>query len=251
MLIIGSFTYFIWILVAILLLVLGWYLMKDLSESTQMKTLFSLTIFAYIVHFSRYWLDPNLKTYALFFEDLCGFNTMLYPFLFLMKNKVSKDIMYFVGMVFASHSLFYPNNIDGDPIVYFNTIRFFLAHFILVAVPLWLVLWKLHRPSMRHIPYMVIYVIVGAMYSFSLSIILYETGLVSYYKNYMGLWANTESVYRIFESVAPFLRYTDVVGGVEVDKAIPFVYMIPGLLLFYVPVWVIMSLPFYRKQKAA
>lgn len=250
MLIIGSFVYYLWIVTAIFLLTLGWYIMKDLSKTTQMRFLFGLTVFAYIVHFSRYWLDPDLKTYTLFFEDLCGFNTMLYPFLFLMKNKISKDIMYFVGMVFASHSLFYPNNIEGDPILYFNTIRFFLAHFILIAVPLWLVLLRLHKPDLKNIPYMVVYVLVGAMYSFTLSVVLYETGLVSYYKNYMGLWANRNSVYRIFESLAPFFRYTKIVNGVEIDKAIPFIYMIPGFLLFYVPVWIVMALPFRIKRKA-
>jgi hypothetical protein len=248
MLVIGGLAYYLWLLLAALFLVLGWWLFRNKSQTWQMRLLFGMTVFAWVVHFSRYWLDPDLRTYTLFFEDLCGFNTMLYPFLFLSKNKVSKDIMFFVGMVFASHSLFYPNNIDGDPIWYFNTIRFFLAHFILVAVPLWMVLWGRHVPSWRNIPYMIVYVLIGALYSFSLSVFLKELGFVSYYKNYMGLWGNERSVYRIFEAVAPMFRYTDVVGGVEVSKPIPYVYMIPGLILFYVPVWTLMSLPFWRKQ---
>ena len=250
MLVIGSLVWYIWLIVTIVLLGLGAYLMRNLQEKTQMRILFGMTLFAWVVHFSRYWLDPNLKTHTLFFEDLCGFNTMLYPFLFKMKNKVTKDIMYFVGMVFASHSLFYPNNIDGDPILFYNTIRFFLAHFILVAVPLWLVLWKRHVPQFKNIPWMVVYVLVGAMYSFSLSVVLYETGLLWYYKNYMGLWANSGGVWLIFERVAPFVRYTVVEQGIEVSKPIPFLYMIPGLILFYVPTWIVMTLPFLRKQKA-
>lgn len=250
MLEIGSLVYFVWIFVAIGLLLLGAYLFKDKSESFQFRLLFGLTLFAWVIHFSRYWLDPDFKMHTIFFEDLCGFNTMLYPFLFKLKNKVAKDIMYFVGMVFASHSLFYPNNIEGDAILYFNTIRFFLAHFILVAVPLWLVLWKRHIPSLRSIPYMVVYVIVGAMYSFSMSVVFVETGLLSYYKNYMGLWANSGGVWVIFEAVAPFVRYTVIEGGIEVSKPIPFLYMIPGLVLFYVPVWSLMTLPFLHKKQA-
>lgn len=250
MLIIGSLVYYIWIFVTVLLLALGAYFMRNMQKQTQLRILFGMTLFAYVVHFSRYWLDPDLKIYTLFFEDLCGFNTMLLPFLFKMKNKVTKDIMYFVAMVFASHSLFYPNNIDGDPILYYNTIRFFFAHFILVAVPLWMVIWGLHRPNWRNIPWMVVYVIVGAMYSFSLSVVLKETGLVHYYKNYMGLWANSGGVWLIFEKVAPFFRYNVTVGGELVSKPIPFIYMIPGLILFYVPTWLLMSLPFMQKKQA-
>jgi hypothetical protein len=249
MLDLGSMTHIVWILVALTLLFVGAYALKDLRQTTQRKLLFSMTVFAWVIHFSRYWLDPDLKIHTLFFEDLCGFNTMLYPFLFLMRNKVSKDIMYYVAMVFAFMSLVYPNNIDGDPILYFNTIRFFLAHFILVAVPLWMVIWKLHTPSMRNIPLMVIYVIIGAMYSFTLSVVLYETNLLHYYKNYMGLWGNTGGVWEIFEYFAPFLRYNVEVGGEIVSKPIPFIYMLPGFILIYVPLWILMALPFTKISK--
>ena len=65
----------------------------------------------------------------------------------------------------------------------------------------------------------------------------------------MGLWGNTDTVYRVFEAVAPFFRYTSIVSGVEVSKPIPFLYMIPGLILFYVPVWVLMSFPSWKYHK--
>jgi hypothetical protein len=244
MLEIGSSVYIIWVFIALAFLIFGAIALKDAKKSFQYKLLFGMTIFAWIIHFSRYYLDPDLKIHTLFFEDLCGFNTMLYPFLFKMKNRVSKDIMFFVAMVFASMSLLYPNNINGDPIFYFNTIRFFFAHFILVAVPLWMVVWKLHVPSAKSIPWAIIYVIIGGMYSFSMSTIFYETGMLDYHKNYMGLWGNTGGVWKLFEYVAPFLRYNTIVDGEVVSKPIPFIYMIPGFLLFYVPLWEIMSLPF-------
>lgn len=249
MLEIFSFGYFVWVVLAILITVGLYFVFREKSERFKFRLLFGFTIFAWILHFSRYWLDPDLKMYTLFFEDLCGFNTMLFPFLLLSKNKISKDIMYFVGALFASHSLFYPNNIEGDPFFYFNTIRFFFAHLILVSVPVLLVAWKMHVPNMRNIPYMIIYVLIGATYNFSLSVIFVETGLVHNYINYMGLWGNTDSVYRIFESVAPFFRYTVMVQGVEVSKPIPFLYMIPGLIVFYTPVWILMSFPSWKRNK--
>jgi hypothetical protein len=244
-----SVVYFVWVIVAIVLMVIMYRVFRDKSDRFKYNFLFSLTILAWIIHFSRIWLDPDLLPHKIFFEDLCGFSTMVYPFFFLSKNKVLKDYMYFVGAVFAAHSLFYPNNIEGDPIFYFNTIRFFFAHFILVSVPVMMVSWKMHVPSIKHIPYMVLFVLIGALYNFSLSAFFVEVGLLSYYKNYMGLWANTDSVFRIFERVAPFAVYTTIEQGVEVTKPIPFVYMIPGLILFYTPVWTIMSIPFLRKKQ--
>lgn len=243
-----SVVYFVWIILAIVLMYLLHYLLQNKSERFKYYFLFSLTVLAWIIHFSRIWLDPDLSTHTIFFEDLCGFSTMVYPFFFLSKNKVLKDYMYFVGGVFAAHSLFYPNNIEGDPILYFNTIRFFFAHFILVSVPVLMVTWKLHVPSIKHIPHMVLLVLVGALYNFSLSAFFVEVGLLPYYKNYMGLWANTDSVFRIFEKVAPFAVYRTYEFGIEVTKPIPFVYMIPGLILFYTPLWVVMSLPFLKKK---
>lgn len=251
MLQIGGIVYFIWIILAIVLLVAGGYLLKDVEKEKQLRLLFGMTIFAWVIHFARVWLDPDMMPHELLFEDLCGFNTMLYPFLFKMKNRVLKDIMYLVGAVFASHSLFYPNNIDGNAILYYDTIRFFMAHFILVAVPLWLIAWGHHTPSVKSVPYAFLYVLIGALYSFTLSVVIYEVGLVHYYKNYMGLFGGRDSVYELFEAVAPFFRYDTTVGGEVVSEPIPYLYMIPGLFLFYVPVWLAMTLPFQKRLKAS
>ena len=244
-----SLVYFVWVLSAILLITGVYFAMRNKSATVRYWFLFGLTVFAWVIHFARYWLDPDLLMHNMFFVDLCGFSTLVYPFFFLSKNPLYKDYMYFVGGLFAAHSLFYPNDIEGDPILYYNTIRFFFAHSILVGVPVLLVLWKMHVPNWRNIPKMVIFVLVGALYSFSISSFFYEVGLTTRHMNYMGLWGNTDSVYRLFERVAPFMRYTVVEYGVEVSKPIPYFYMIPGLLLFYTPVWILMSMPFWERWR--
>lgn len=245
----GSIIYYLWLLSAVLLFVAIYYLFRNKSKKVKNIFLFSIIVFSWIIHFSRWWLDPDLQLYEMFLKDLCGFSTLVYPFFFLSKNKIFRDYMYFVGGFFALHSLAYPNNIFGDPIVYFNTIRFFFAHFILVSVPLLLIFWNMHTPSIKNIPYMILFVLIGAMYNFTLSSFFYEMGLTSRHINFMGLWANTDSVYRYFEVLAPFLRYNVIENGVTVSKAIPFFYMIPALLIVYTPIWVVMSLPFLRRAK--
>ncbi len=251
MLDIFSFNYFMWILAAVIVFLAMYFGLKNRSYKFRYYFLFSLTILAWVIHFSRYYLEPNLLTYKLFFLDLCGFSTLMYPFFFMTKNPLYRDYMYFVGGVFAAHSLFYPNNIEGDPIFVFNTIRFFFAHMILISVPLLLVLWKMHIPNYKNIPKMILFVLVGGLYNFSLSAFFVEVGLRNHYINFMGLWGNDVSVFNIFEKVAPFFRYTVVVNNIEVSKPIPFFYMIPGLILFYTPVWIAMAFPFIKKIKKA
>lgn len=243
-----SLNHYIWWLVAIILFYGVYRLLRDVSDKKKFIFLLSLSALTWIIHFSRIWLKPDVMPHEIFFVDLCGFSTMVYPFFMLSKRKVLKDYMYFVGAIFALSSLVYPNNIAGDPVFTYNTIRFFFAHWILVAVPLLLVLWKMHIPSIRNLGYMYLFVIVIAWYNMALSAMFVEIGYANDLINYMGLWGNTKSVYNLAEIIAPFFRYTTVVGGETITKPIPFFYMLPTLTVLYVPLWILMSLPFRKKN---
>ena len=131
MLDIFSLNHFLYVLAVPLVIIGLYYAFKNKSNDFKYWFLFGLTILAWIIHFSRYWLEPNLKTYELFFTDLCGLSTLVYPFIMLYKKKVFMDYMYYLGAVFALSSLVYPNNIEGDPIFVFNTIfNLFLSSFM-------------------------------------------------------------------------------------------------------------------------
>lgn len=244
-----TFGYFMWLFIAVVLFITVYYLLRNNSDKTKYTILFSLTIFMWINHFSRYWLDSDYQTYKIIFVDFCGFNTLLFPFLMLSKKKIAKDFMFYLGALFALHSLLYPNNIEGDLIFQYNTIRFFLAHFLLVSIPLWMIMWKMHTPNIKNIHWVMVYMLVGAIYNLAISSIMYEMHLVGSLINYMGLWGNDVSIYNYAEIIAPFLRYDVVVDGGIVSKPIPFIYMIPTMILFYGPIWVLMSVPFLKRKK--
>lgn len=244
-----SLNHFIWLFVAGVLYYVVYRIFRDTSNKTKFIFLFTLSALTWVIHFSRIWLKPDLMPHEIFFVDLCGFSTMIYPFLMLAKKRVYKDYMYFVGGIFALSSLVYPNNIAGDQIFIYNTIRFFFAHWILVGIPLLLVLWKMHIPSIKSLGWMYLSVIIIAWYNMALSAMFVELGYANSLINYMGLWGNTKSVYNLSEKLVPFLRYTTVVNGQSVSRPVPFFYMIPTLTVLYVPLWILMSLPFRKKNK--
>lgn len=249
MLDIFSLNHFIWLFVAALLYVIVYFLLRNVSNKGKFIFLFSLSVLMWVIHFSRIWLKPDLMPHEIFFVDLCGFSTMVYPFFLLAKKDVYKDYMYFVGGIFALSSLVYPNNIAGDPIFIYNTIRFFFAHWILVGIPLLMVLWKMHTPSIKNLGWMYLFVIIIAWYNMALSAMFVELGFVNKLINYMGLWGNTVSVYNLSEKLVPFLRYTTTINGQLVSRPVPFFYMLPTLTIVYVPLWILMSLPFRKKKR--
>lgn len=243
-----NFYYFIWVLSVPVAIVGVYYLFKDKSDKFKYWFLFSLTVFMWVVHFSRYWLEPELKIYNMYFTDFCGFSTLLYPFLMLSKHKVFKDYMFYLGAVMAMAAVFYPHPILDHYVYKFNSIRFYLAHLFLVMIPMLLVMWKMHVPSIKNLWYMFLLLIVGAMYNMALSAYFIEIGLRTDLANYMGAWGNVPDYFEVAQIVAPWAVYTKEVNGVMVTNPIPMLYIIPAAALFLFPFWSLMSLPFIKKE---
>ena len=243
-----SIGHITWVLTFFLFLLLAYLFLKNKSNRFQYFFLVFLIALSWLVHFSRYFLDPNLRYHELFFTDFCGFSTLVYPLFFLAKKQVFKDYMVFASAIFAFLSMLYPNNIEGDPIFVFNSLRFFYAHFALVTVPLMMVLLDLHRPSIKSIPYAYLILVVAAWYNMALSAFFVEVGLVNQLINYGGLWGNTDSIYRIAERFAPFIVYTEEINNQLITKPIPFFYILPATIVILIPYWVLLSLPFRKKE---
>jgi len=245
-----TINHLLWIIAGFSLLIGMHFAFRNKSKKFQYWFLFSLTIVIWLVHFSRIIFAEDLKTYQLFFTNLCGLSTFLYPFLFLSKSKLAKDYMYYVGGFFAFLSLAYPYTVEGDPIFAYNSIRFFFAHVLLIMIPLLMVTWKLHTPNIRNIGWMFLFVMMGAIYCMALSAFFVETELKDYLENYMGVWGNDDDVYSDVALIfAPWATYEKVIDGIMVTRPIPFIYMLPSLFLFGTPIWFGMSIPFIKLKK--
>ena len=247
-----TINHLLWVIDATLTIVGTHYAFRSKSKKFQFWFLFSLTIVSWLVHFSRIIFAEDLKTYQLFFTNLCGLSTFLYPFLYLSKSKLAKDYMYYVGGFFAFLSLAYPYTVEGDPIFAYNSIRFFFAHVLLIMIPLLMATWGHHKPNFKNAGWMFLFVMMGAVYNMALGAFFVETGLKDYLENYMGVWGNDDDVYSNLALIfAPWATYETVYNGVVTQRPIPFLYMIPIFTVLSFPIWFSMSIPFinFRKNK--
>lgn len=245
-----TLNHLLWIIAGFLIIIGTHYGLRSKTKKFQYWFLFSLTIATWLVHFSRIIFAEDLKTYQLFFTNLCGLSTLLYPFLYLSKSKLAKDAMYYVGGFFAFLSLAYPYTVEGDPLFAYNSIRFFFAHVLLVMIPILMASWGHHKPNYKNMGWMFGFVVIGAIYSMALSAFFVETGLKDYLENYMGVWGNDDDVYsNVALIVAPWATYETMYNGVLTERPIPFLYILPIFSMLAFPIWYAMSTPFIKFKK--
>jgi len=154
-----NFWYFFWLLLAAGSIVGLYFLLKDKSTKTQKIVLFSFLAFGLLCHFLKayippYSVDEARKWRDSWFVNICGANIALFPFLFFVKNKYVKDYMFYIGVISGLIALFYPqeplakSNQLGE---FWDIVRFYYHHWMLLAVPLLMVLFKQHTLSYKRI----------------------------------------------------------------------------------------------------
>ena len=151
--------YLFWILIAGGVVTGLYFLLRNKSLKTKKWTLFSILFFALVLHFLKLLFPPYTTnhTNALrdsWFINICGANIALFPFLFLCKNKYVKDYMFFMGIIGGGLALLYPTEAISktaeNPLI-FDTVRFYLHHIILFAIPLLMVMLKVHTISYKRV----------------------------------------------------------------------------------------------------
>jgi len=193
------FTYFIYIL------------LKNKSYKTKYLTLFLLVLSAFILHFLKLYLIADYKesfpssiTYASF-ENICAVNAIIFPFLYLSKNKVLKDYMIIIGIISGLIAFVIPPDGLGrfiyDPLV----IRFYYSHFIIFLVPFLMFKLKLHVVEYKNL-FKVMLILFLVLTSILLNeFILNMLGIVNAtFQDYQsGNFRNTAFVFGIPEFLIP------------------------------------------------
>ena len=151
--------YFFWILfsvAAILWLYLG---LKKCSAFLQKGILLGLLLFGLLLHFLKVYIPPYSVDEARMLRDswfvnICGANIALFPFFFVAKNKYVKDYMFYIGVISGVIALVYPQEPMAklDQLAEFwDIVRFYFHHWMLLTVPLLMVLLGHHTLSWKRI----------------------------------------------------------------------------------------------------
>lgn len=164
-----NFWYFFWMFLQIGATAGLFFAFRKSRPFTQNVVLFSLLLLGVAFHFLKMYIPPygelingqweitNRGWRDSWFVNICGANIILFPFIFLMKNKYLKDYMFYIGMLTGLIVLFYPQEpiAKGDPqqqmAEILDIIRFYYHHWMIMSVPLLMVLWKRHTLSYKRI----------------------------------------------------------------------------------------------------
>ncbi len=171
-----NFWYFFFLLLSAGAIVGLYFALRKASPFVQDTVIFSLLALGFILHFLKNYIPPyaDYSTGSYVFTDrgmrdcwfvnICGANIALFPFLFFSKSKHVKDYMVYIGVLSGFIALFYPQEpiakgggkifaVDSATQIaeFWDILRFYYHHWMVIAAPLLMVLLKRHTLSYKRI----------------------------------------------------------------------------------------------------
>ena len=151
--------YFFWIILQLAATAGLYFALKKANRNVQDCVLFGLLIFGLMLHFLKIFIPPYSVDEARMLRDswfvnICGANIALFPFMYYCKNKYIKDYMFYLGVLTGLIVLVYPQ----EPIAkvdqmaeFWDIVRFYYHHWMIMTVPLLMVLLGIHQLSYKRI----------------------------------------------------------------------------------------------------
>ena len=151
--------YFFWLAVAAGGITGLYFGLRKAPKWAQHAVLFGLLAFGLLLHFLKVYIPPYSVDEArmlrdAWFVNICGANIALFPFFYFCQNRYVKDYMFYIGMLSGLIALFYPQeplakvNQLGE---FWDIVRFYYHHWMVMAVPLLMALLGIHRPSYKRV----------------------------------------------------------------------------------------------------
>ncbi len=183
------------------------------------------------------------------FVNICGANIALFPFFFWMKNKYVKEYMCLIGILSGFIAIVYPTEpIDkvNQMAEFWDIVRFYYHHWMLMAVPLLMLLFKHHALSYKRVFVAPIGLLLIALFIMLNQILQSELGFIPLrgedmlrvnYKNTSWIWGpRGDAVSDILEALCPDFFKTIPVGEYAGQaKCWPWFWLIFPLFILATP----------------
>lgn len=259
--------YFFWLALAAGLIVGLYFLLRKANPKVQKGVLFGLLALGFLFHFLKvyippYSVDEARKWRDAWFVNICGANIALFPFFFFCKNKSIKDYMFYVGVLSGLIALFYPqeplakSNQMGE---FWDIVRFYYHHWMLLAVPLLSALFKHHIPSYKRIfsapiglLLLMLFIILNQIFQSELGYIPLRNGNMFdiNYKNSSYIWGpgSDDAIGTFLSWFCPdFFKYIPVGTYAGQEKYWPWFWMIFPVFILVTPLAFGLSMIFDHK----
>ena len=252
--------YFLMLFICIGLVVGLYFILKNRTQKTQKIVLFSLLLFGLILHFLKFLIPPYSTDIDRLYRDswfinICGANIFLFPFFFLSKNEKAKDYMFYIGVLSGLISILYPM----EPMAKVNQaaewldiVRFYYHHTMLWAVPLLMVVFKLHTINYRRILYVPTYLLAVMLFIMVNQVLQSELGFIPLrgddifninYKNTSMIWGPSGPIGDFLAIFCPsFFKYIPVGDYAGQAKFWPWFWLIFPCYILITPICFLISL---------
>ena len=254
-----NFWYIFFILFGLGSIVGLYYLLKNKTDRTKKIVLCSILFFNLALHFLKltfppYSEDSSLAMREVWFVNVCGTSVLFFPFCFLSKSKTAKDYMFYLGFISGFLALLYPTEAIGKSVLTLDLWRFYICHIIIIAVPLLMVKLNLHKLDVKRIykvPFCVmavlLFIICNQVLQSELGIIALRNGDIFNvnWRNPSLIWGPTDGVAVIFSWLTPnFMKVIPFGEYAGQEKFWPFFWMLPGVIVYFILVPLILCLIF-------
>ncbi|MGN0961679.1 MAG: hypothetical protein ACI4PF_05755 [Christensenellales bacterium] len=240
--------YFMFLLIGIGSILGLYFLLKNRSDKVKKIVLSSILFFNLALHFLKILFPPYNADlgYALkniWFINVCGTSVLFFPFIFLSKSDTAKDYMFYLGVISGFLAFLYPTEALGKNVLTFDLWRFYICHLIIIAVPLLMVLLKVHKLNFKRIWKIPFCVMAMLLFIICNQVLQSELGIISLrndnmldinYSNPSLIWGPTDDVAVIFSWLTPnFMKTVPFGAYAGQEKYWPFFWMIPGVFVYF------------------
>jgi hypothetical protein len=236
--------------------------LRKKSEKTIKITLLTLAVGNFLLHFLKifhpsYWAELEYSLIRMSIENICALSTIVLPFAMLSKNKTFKGYLYLISLLGGIMAVILTTEPKGHPIYEFNSIRYYVCHYILFAVPVLSVALKEFKPDFRSSIWMPLFFFGGQTIILLNELFLVAVGLVEHttetflsgdFRNAAFVFGPNTEFKHLVDSVSFLIPdiFTKNIFGIEGvgDFYWPVIWLLVPVVLFFPLFYFLITLPF-------